>query len=235
MIGRRHFVRMVLSAAAVSPLVDVDRLLWIPGAKTVFLPPPRPSLDTLLGQTHAMVAEISRQLRAKHHRLWLAPGADYISLSGGARGVGPCDYRMGHVVVGEGDTMFTLSDQYHVCIDADGPKRGAELLDWTIRPAARAIADSIVRDGTTVTAALEKPILHTDGDNQIRYDVFSDRVLPGPANRRYDEVVVLRDPVSGIAIRGIHAYAAATRYQYRDGMPEGGWVTRFDVLGGTRG
>jgi len=41
-MDRRAFVRSVLSAVAAGAVLDVDQLLWVPGAKTIWLPPVAP-------------------------------------------------------------------------------------------------------------------------------------------------------------------------------------------------
>lgn len=78
---RRTFLRL-LAAGAISPLVDVDRLLWVPGAKTWFLPPAKKPLSTLWGLTEEMV----RLVTAKMERPLLFLGDD--------------DYKLGSAVVG---------------------------------------------------------------------------------------------------------------------------------------
>jgi hypothetical protein len=37
-MNRRGFIRRVLGAVAAGAVLDVDCLLWVPGAKTIFLP-----------------------------------------------------------------------------------------------------------------------------------------------------------------------------------------------------
>lgn len=37
--SRRSFFRSVLAAVAAGAVLDVDKLLWLPGQKTIFLPP----------------------------------------------------------------------------------------------------------------------------------------------------------------------------------------------------
>jgi len=37
-MNRRMFVRSVLSAVAAGAVLDTDKLLWVPGQKTIFLP-----------------------------------------------------------------------------------------------------------------------------------------------------------------------------------------------------
>jgi hypothetical protein len=39
MIDRRSFLRRVFSAVAAGAVLDVDQLLWVLGAKTIWLPP----------------------------------------------------------------------------------------------------------------------------------------------------------------------------------------------------
>lgn len=39
-MNRRHFLRAALVGVAVAATVDVEQLLWTPGAKTILLPPP---------------------------------------------------------------------------------------------------------------------------------------------------------------------------------------------------
>ncbi len=38
-MNRRSFIARVLSAAAAGMVLDVDKLLWVPGAKSILLPP----------------------------------------------------------------------------------------------------------------------------------------------------------------------------------------------------
>ena len=49
MVDRRSFLRRVFGAVAAGAVLDVDQLLWVPGAKTIWLPPAAPvELNTLI-------------------------------------------------------------------------------------------------------------------------------------------------------------------------------------------
>lgn len=65
MLTRRAFVQSVFAAAAVSPLVDIDRLLWVPGARSWFLPASPKPLHTLEGQAEAFLRELVRLRKGK--------------------------------------------------------------------------------------------------------------------------------------------------------------------------
>lgn len=39
--NRRQFIQLITSAAAGAYALDPERLLWVPGEKTIFIPPPR--------------------------------------------------------------------------------------------------------------------------------------------------------------------------------------------------
>ena len=40
-INRRQFIQLISSGAAAAYTMDLDKLLWVPGEKTIFIPPPR--------------------------------------------------------------------------------------------------------------------------------------------------------------------------------------------------
>lgn len=40
-LNRRQFIQLISSSAAAAYTMDVDKLLWVPGEKTIFIPPPR--------------------------------------------------------------------------------------------------------------------------------------------------------------------------------------------------
>lgn len=65
MLTRRAFVQSVFAAAAVSPLVDIDRLLWVPGARSWFIPASPKPLHTLEGQAEAFLRELVRLRKGK--------------------------------------------------------------------------------------------------------------------------------------------------------------------------
>jgi hypothetical protein len=43
-MNRRELLKLI-SMGALGHALDVDKLLWIPGQKTIFLPPVRPGMD----------------------------------------------------------------------------------------------------------------------------------------------------------------------------------------------
>lgn len=49
-MNRRHFLRAALVGVAAAATVDVEQLLWTPGAKTILLPPPIRSFDWYMDQ-----------------------------------------------------------------------------------------------------------------------------------------------------------------------------------------
>jgi len=40
-MNRRRFIQLVTSSAVSVYALDLDKLLWVPGEKTIFIPPPR--------------------------------------------------------------------------------------------------------------------------------------------------------------------------------------------------
>jgi hypothetical protein len=54
-MNRRDFLKLLLSAPIAYEL-DIDKLLWIPGKKTIFLPPPK----KILTITEIWEAELAR-------------------------------------------------------------------------------------------------------------------------------------------------------------------------------
>jgi hypothetical protein len=44
-MNRRRFLQMLSAGAFGAMALDVEKLLWVPGAKTIFLPPPKPVLS----------------------------------------------------------------------------------------------------------------------------------------------------------------------------------------------
>jgi hypothetical protein len=40
-VNRRRFIQIVSSSAVSAYAFDLDKLLWVPGQKTIFVPPPR--------------------------------------------------------------------------------------------------------------------------------------------------------------------------------------------------
>lgn len=47
-MNRRGFIARVLSAVAAGAVLDVDKLLWVPGAKTILIPKELPLLHPCL-------------------------------------------------------------------------------------------------------------------------------------------------------------------------------------------
>jgi hypothetical protein len=43
-MNRRDFVRAILTGLAASYEIDVDKIMWVPGAKTIFIPSPNHGL-----------------------------------------------------------------------------------------------------------------------------------------------------------------------------------------------
>jgi len=73
MIDRRRFLWGVFGAVATGAVLDVDQLLWVPGAKTIFLPPVVPvRLNTLI-TPEWITWEVLQDLQTQHRRLhtWL--------------------------------------------------------------------------------------------------------------------------------------------------------------------
>lgn len=44
-MNRRNFIHMLSAGAFGAMTLDVDKLLWVPGKKTIFLPPVKPVLS----------------------------------------------------------------------------------------------------------------------------------------------------------------------------------------------
>lgn len=61
-MNRRGFLRL-LATGMVAQTVDIDRLLWVPGAKTIFLPPHRGlSIAQIVATTYPRVLAENRRL-----------------------------------------------------------------------------------------------------------------------------------------------------------------------------
>lgn len=64
-MDRRSFLRALLTGAAgaiAAHELDLDRLLWVPGERTFFLPSPSPDLNTSLLTTDIITREALRIL-----------------------------------------------------------------------------------------------------------------------------------------------------------------------------
>jgi hypothetical protein len=55
-VNRRRFIQLVTSSAIGVYSLDPERLLWVPGEKTIFIPPPR----KLIFASEVVAAEMER-------------------------------------------------------------------------------------------------------------------------------------------------------------------------------
>lgn len=127
--SRRAFLLAALATAAASPLVDLDRLLWVPGARTWFLPTLPPPLTTLEGQAEAFLRELVR-LRNGLAPLVLEPARSR--------------FKLGDVLP---HAEVVLADQHMIAMQII-TKDMASPVDRYIRPAAQAMAGSLAKRST---------------------------------------------------------------------------------------
>jgi len=144
---RRAFLSF-LAASAASPLLDVDRLLWVPGAKTWFLPTPKASLFTLQGQADEMCRIVGKCLRANGLRVEL---------------VGACgDGKLGSVGLASSGDTITFEHQYaigmHPLTRLDATTED-EVRQKFVAPAACALADTLIWNKAQATTPLISPLL----------------------------------------------------------------------------
>ena len=128
-LNRRSFLAL-LGSGVIGAGIDVDRLLWVPGAKTIFLPPARtaPTLVTVEWMAKEALRLLSRELQlgtriVRDFRRVQSPTQTHV------------DFRL---------SPSDLSDS-------------ARFSDAFLRPAAHALACRIRHNGDSVFGEMELP------------------------------------------------------------------------------
>lgn len=80
-MDRRAFLRFLsgtAAGAAIAPTLDLDRLLWVPGAKRIFLPPSIMSGDWISREALAILENnltLTCHLNRRYDSVWCDSGA----------------------------------------------------------------------------------------------------------------------------------------------------------------
>lgn len=216
-LSRRSFLGLLTATTAAAATLDLDQLLWTPGEKTFFLPPPVEVVDVSLealgpfGQvdldwvTRESLRVLNNQLSfAKHVNrqyagLYGSEGqriGDTVNIrlpqkfTGGQR-VGKVRDRLKHVQLNQQFTVELDREELRAC----GSKE--EMSRRVIEPAAAVMAAHIQRKGLTVFGKLPLP-------------------------HGVQQATVASAPALGLSVRGMQHYDIA---EDRDRI-------RLDILGG---
>lgn len=209
-MNRRQFFQLLGSGvigAAVTQGLDLDKLLWVPGEKTIFLPPVK-AFGNQIVTLDWMTKEISR-LMAQNLKFSQQVNRQYDTEYAGVVKIGdtvrvrtPQRFKLGSTLSAqrispdyEGVTMTTQANvatsvHSYIPLELTYAQHEAEGI-------ARALGDRLNDQGITIFGELPLPV-------------------------GVDEASRVTDPRTGLSVRGVRVYDIMT-----DTM-----MTRFDVIGG---
>lgn len=209
-LSRRQFWKLAASGvvgAAVTANVDIERLLWVPGEKTYFLPAEKVFTGKLISPEW-MTKEIARLLKRNlqfAQQITRQHDADYAMQLGGtvnvrvpARFTVSDNRRYVPQPIIDNTKAVTLNKQYAVTLATLDPSMDVELARAHCKQIAGQLADRIIDD---------------------RVDVFAPLVLPTAVESAHR----VTDRATGLSVRGVRDYDINTD----------SYFTRFDVLGGS--
>lgn len=202
---RRRFLQL-LSAGLIGASVDVDRLLWVPGARTYLLPPELPTITTIEGWTAALLKEVGIEMR--HVGM---PRLELIDPGG--------QYRLEQQLQTNAYGHVKLDTQYNV-----------SALCTLARAHVRPAAVQLVRHMRDAKIRVSAPLLvPTTGQAVVLTDPTS-----GVALRGWQACAIGVVPVASLppGLHGVSGRSIAASRAPADGWFDMPNVRRFDILGG---